>query len=258
MSRALAYLLAGTLGLMLYPRATAAESALVLPLPDSFGEIEAGTYDEAGKRVGDAQLRVEQLQGGDVRLEARSGIDGSASMVVTAELRPTPDGRGLRLVSQTSQSRDESGNALGRLAIDHLRRQASCTAPTQGAEPQILELPSRDRVVNVPHNLLFQSLAKGEAEEIRFQLLVCRSGARLIDAKATVAEGSEGIVEVRYDMELGPLLSRLAAPFLPRLSVWFDPAADGGWVGQRFPLFTSGPTVIVVRTGFDDELLPVR
>ncbi len=247
-------MLAGALGLGLLPRAGGAESALVLPLPDEFGEIDAGTFDEKGARVGDARLRVVQLPGGDVQLEARSGIEGSAEMLVTAHLRPTADGQGLRLISQSSQSKDEQGRPLGILAIDHLRREASCTPPS-GGEPQRLALPTPDRVVNVPHNLLFQSLASGDTDEIHFQIVLCRSGARIINARAKVVEGEGSVVEVRYDMDLGPLLSKIAAPFMPRLSVWFDPAAQGGWVGQRFPLFSQGPTVIVVRSGFDSQVL---
>ncbi len=258
MSRIPAWLLAGTLGLSLFSRAAAAESELVLPLPDRFGAIEAGTYDETGQRVGDAKLEVTRLPNGDVRLEARSEASGSSQTVVTAQLRPTADGRGLRLSSQTSRSKDEQGNDLGLLAIDHLKREASCAVPGSNGERQRLELPARDRVVNVPHNLFFQPLARGEIDELAFQLLLCRTGARLIDVKAKVAQDSDNVIEVRYDMQLGPLLSRLAAPFMPRLSVWFDPTEDGDWVGQRFPLFSKGPTVIVLRHGFDPELVGAR
>jgi hypothetical protein len=251
----LVLLLAGTLGPTLSPRAAEGESALVLPLPDRFGEIAADTFDEQGKRIGDASLTVTRLPDGEVLLEARSHAGASAQTVVTARLRPTEDGEGLRLISQSSRSRDEQGNDLGLLAIDHLGRKASCETPGKEGKLEKVELPARDRVVNVPHNLFFQPLVRGETEELAFQLLVCRTGARLIDVKAKVAGGSENVIEVRYDMQLGPLLSRLAAPFMPRLSVWFDPSENGNWIGQRFPLFSKGPTVIVLRHGFDPQQL---
>ncbi len=259
MSRLLPLLLAVAIGPILLPAllssAAWAESGVVLPLPDRFGEIQAGTFDEQGSRLGDAKLTVEQLPDGKVRLEARSRATGFSQTVVTALLEPTEDGRGLRMLSQTSRSKDEEGNDLGLLAIDHVRREASCAPNRPGGERAVIPLPSPDRVVNVPHNLFFQPLVRREVEELDFQLLLCRTGARLVDVKARIAEDSDEVIEVRYNMQLGPMLSRLAAPFLPRLSVWFDPQDPSGWVGQRFPLFSKGPTVIVVRTGFDPGVL---
>ena len=37
-------------------------------------------------------------------------------------------------------------------------------------------------------------------------------------------------MEIRYSLDFGPILSRLAAPFMPQLSFWFDESSPGdGW-----------------------------
>jgi hypothetical protein len=198
---------------------------------------------------------------GRVELEARSGIDGSARSTVSALMELAEGGQALRILSQRSESFDTSGASLGVLSIDHGARIASCAAPPDsGAPATTLELPVEDHVVNVPLNLLFQRLVTGETEEISFQVLLCRFGARLFDAharRASPAAGQNGLVEVRYELDLGPLLSPMAAPFLPTLSFWFDRDEPGAWVAHRMPLFSQGPTVFVVRSGVSPaRLLP--
>jgi hypothetical protein len=241
--------------------ATAArgESALLLPLPDSFGAIEAGTFDTHGQRLGAASMSVVRRPDGRVELRAQSGIEGGAGSRVSAVMEVAEDGRALRLLSQRSESFDLSGASLGLLTIDHEAGVARCGVPAgQTGEPVTVELPVHDRVVNVPLNLLFQRLVSGEEREVAFQVFLCRFGARILDARARVATprgASGGLVEVRYQLDFGPLLSTLAEPFLPTLSFWFDPDSPGAWVGHRMPLFSKGPTVLVVRSGFSPERL---
>ena len=69
--------------------------------------------------------------------------------------------------------------------------------------------------------------------------------------------GGEHVVEIRYQIDFGPMLSSLVAPFLPTLSVWLDAARPDPWLAHRVPLFSKGPTVVVTRTGFDPTLLGV-
>lgn len=243
----------------LAPSWAAAESAVRLPLPDTFGDIDAATYDDAtGARVGGALMSITRRDDGTIQIGARSGIEHSARTTVHAVLEPLEDGLSARPVLQWSESYDEHGLSLGILSIDHRRGVARCGAPESGTrETSVLQLPEHDHVVNVPLNLLFQSLVTGEQQEVDFQVLLCRFGARLIDATARVAHrpGAEGgPVEVRYQMDFG-MLSTLAAPFLPKLSFWFDESEPGAWVGHRMPLFSKGPTVLVVRHGFTPENL---
>lgn len=237
-----------------------AESALRLPLPDRFGDIDAGTFDAAGHRVGEARLSVVRLGDDQVELSARSGIEGAARSQVSARMELVDGGRALRLLSQRSESFDDSGASLGVLSIDHERREARCGAPPgSGEHDAVVELAKRDRVVNVPLNLLFQRLVTGEVPELDFEVLLCRFGARVIEAHARVATPAprpDGLVEVRYELDFG-MLSSLAAPFLPTLSFWFDRKSPGAWVAHRMPLFSKGPTVLVVRSDVSPErLLP--
>jgi len=237
----------------------AAESALELPAPDVLGQIQAETYDESGERVGSAELGISELPSGLYELRSSSGIDGSARARVRAELETLTNGQ-LRPVFQETEARDEQGRSLGLTTIDHRRRVATCGVPEgSDAVPVALALPAEDRVANVPLNLLFQPLVTGDQARIEFQVLLCRAGARLVDAHARVAQRLDRdaghLVEIRYDLDFGPVLSRLAAPFMPQLSFWFDESTPGGWVAHRMPLFSKGPTVLVVRNGFTPTAL---
>ena len=212
--------------------------------------------------MGEASLGVVQLESGNWQLRARSGIEGSAGTRMEAELAPNGHG-GARLLHQRSESHDENGISLGVMAIDHRRGVATCNPPPGSRdEPVEIELPRRDRVVNIPLNLLFEPLVRGERSEVDFQLLLCRvRGGRIVDAHATVANrrgaDADQVIEVRYELDFGPILSRLAAPFLPKLSLYFSEHSPGTWVGHRMPLFSKGPTVLVVRSGFDPAMLGV-
>lgn len=243
--------------LPLAPQPARAASALRLPVPSQFGVVPAATYDEHGHRIGSAHLVVEQLEGGRVRLFAESGIDGAERNVASALLERLPDGSGLRLLKQTSHSFDAAGQSLGMLRVDHVAGRAYCDpAPGDSRPAGELDLPTPDVVANVPMNLLFLPLVRGDRQEIDFELMTCSQGPRLVKATATVAErtktedGLRDVVEVRTRVDLGNrVLSALAAPFVPKLAVWFDPSAPGGWLAHRMPLFVKGPTVLVVRTG---------
>jgi len=239
-----------------------AESGLLLPVPHSYGVVPASTYDENGRRVGDAHLVMERLENGLVRMLAQSGIQGAERNVVTADLEFANGGSALRLVRQTSRSFDAAGQGLGQLTVDHRAREGTCEPPTgNGQQLQTLALPEHDTVANIPVNLLFLPLATGESDAVDFQIFLCRGKPRLVNAKATVArhvkteDGIRDIVEIQYDVDFGPLLSRMARPFMPKVAVWFDPQRPDGWLAHRMPLFAQGPTVMVVRTGIAPDLL---
>ena len=247
------------LGLVLCVGTTAnAGSAFRFPQPDWVGEIAAETYDEDGRHVGPAQMRIES-EGEQIRLAGRSAMREGAGVQFGATLERR--GETLALLDQFSESRDEQGRSLGRMTIDHRARVARCGVPAgSDAAPIELPLPNDDRVVNIPLNLLFEPLVDGQQETIEFQLLLCRvAGGRFVDARAWVepaAPPQTGAVQIRYEVDLGPILARLAAPFMPKLSFWFDPDSPGDWIGHRMPLFTSGPTVTIVRSGFAPQVLP--
>jgi hypothetical protein len=237
------------------------ESTLSLSQPESFGEVAADTYDEEGRRVGSANLRIERLTNGNVMIEVSTSIDGSARSAASAELAPNGSDGSLRLVRERTQAVDETQRQMGVTTIDHVAGVAQCGKPEgSDEEPVRVELPTNDRVVNVPLNLLFQPLVRGETDVIDFQVLLCRArGARIVNAQAKVAdaidEEGDRLVEIRYSLNFGPILSRLAAPFMPQLSFWFEGNSPGAWVGHRMPLFSKGPTVFVVRSGFSPNLL---
>lgn len=256
---ALALLVAGV------PRPAASESGLVLPMPARFGEIPAGTYDQAtGKRLGGGFIRVERNGNGQIRMEGETRIEGGAQTRVLAELARTDDGRGLRLLRQESRSLDVNGQPLGVLEVDHVAREGRCTGPPVNGKPpetRTISLSERDRVANIPLNLLFQPIVRGETDELRFQILLCGGGPRVVTAVARVADapaaasGGRQLVRIRYELSLPKLLAKVVQRWLPDLSFWFDPADAGAWIGHEMPLYSKGPTVLMIREGVTPGLL---
>ena len=252
-----AYLPAFTLSLLVCATQSYAESSLALPFPPELGEISANTYTENGQRVGPARMKIKAAPNGRVSIEAESGIEGGARTLAKADLVGVPGGK-LRPVYQSSQTFDQNGKPLGRLEIDHKKGIARCHSyqPKQsGFKSSVLTLPDNDRVANVPMNLVFQPLVRGQQKQIDFQLFVCRGGGRLIDVKASIADRSEkqsgkpGWVEVRYKFNIPKFLAWMATPLLPKLSFWFDENKQADWLGHRMPLYVDGPTVLVMREG---------
>ena len=126
---------------------------------------------------------------------------------------------------------------------------------------QRVPLPRHDRIANVPLNLLFDPLVKGDVSTVDFQILLCRGDAKLVDFQAKVVrredgtDGSEHLVEVRYGPDFGSVFSLLAKAVVPRLSFWFDPASPSPWIAHRMPLYADGPEVFVVRQGIETNTL---
>lgn len=246
------------------PDATA-RSTVVLPLPERFEEIAATTYDQdTGEALGGGFIRFERRDDGSVRMEGATGIDGGARTRVLAELAPLPDDSGLRLLRQESRSVDVSGQPMGVLEIDHVAGEGRCTGPAlNGTAPETktVVLPDDDRLVNVPLNLLFQPIVRGEEKEMRFQILLCGGGPRIVTAVARVADSGArrpdgaDLVRIQYELSLPKMLSRMVARWLPNLSFWFDPNEAGAWIGHEMPLYSKGPTVLMVRRGFTPALL---
>ena len=241
-----------------------AESELMLPYPTSFGKIPAATFDAGRHRIGDANLEIERLEDGTVRLYAESGFDGGARTIATATLVPIGDTNLLRPIFQQSRTLGANDELLGMMVIDHVTGEATCSYPHSdgdGMRTQRVPLPSHDRIANVPLHLLFDPLVKGDATTVDFQILLCRNRAKLVDFQARVVrrdedtDGSEHLVEVRYGPDFGTFFSLLAKAVVPRLSFWFDPAAPSPWIAHRMPLYAGGPEVFVVRQGIETNTL---
>ena len=241
-----------------------ADSGLMLPYPVSFGTIPAATFDAGRQRVGDANLRIEKREDGTVHIFAESGVDGGARTVATATLTPIGDTNLLRPIFQQSRSFGADNEPLGVMNIDHTTGEAICSRPGsdgEGMHTQRVPLPARDRIANVPLNLLFDPLVRGDVSKVDFQILLCRADAKLVDFQAKVvrrqdgSDGSEHLVEVRYGPDFGSVFSVLANAIVPRLSFWFDPASPSPWIAHRMPLYADGPEVFVVRQGIETNTL---
>jgi len=243
-----------------------AESRLLLQYPPNFGTFPATTYNADGERLGSAVFEISTRPDGNVHILLESEIEGSAGNVVEATLGAVvrKDGtRALRILHERSQSWDEAGKRLVLVEIDHVEGTASCIPADQSLahEAEVLRLPKKDRVANVPMNLLFLPLVQGKVREISYQSFLCRGGPRFMDFKA-YAERSQPkgsphpIVVVKFGPELGPMFSWIGNLVAPTLAFWFDANASGTYLAHRMPLFSKGPDVMIVRDGISPAVLP--
>jgi hypothetical protein len=174
-----------------------------------------------------------------------------------------PSAGGLRIVEERSQSTRADGVRLDLLVIDHMAGRASCIPDAGGeAKARTVDLPDRDRVVNVPMQLLFQPLVNGEIDEIRFQIVLCTDGPKLQDMIAVrgprfLSRDGREVVEIRYGPDFGKSVAYFASRLLPSFSFWFD-AKDGAYLGHRMPLHSKGPEVVLVRSGLTPKDLGVE
>ncbi|MEJ2687479.1 MAG: hypothetical protein P8124_09790 [Gammaproteobacteria bacterium] len=240
-----------TLLLVLACNAAHGASALVLPMPKRFGHIDAFTYDTAGHRNGKALLSLTRQADADVLLQVDMRLATGARTHLQALMRPIHRGRALRVVTERSASRNANGILIASMTIDHRAGFASCTDAAH--RTHTIRLPHPDRVLNVPLNLFLRPLAAGAEKRADFQTLACGKDIRLVDTRAQVTarvpagNGHPPLVRVRCRFQLGALLSALAGPFLPRLVFWFDAGGSGGWVAHHAPLYSNGPSILVLR-----------
>lgn len=244
------------------PATARAESQIRLPLFVGPPDLAATTFDPEGRAVGRSSFEIESLSEGLRKMRVRLGIDGGGrneAEVTLAPVSAAPPGSapspidGLRILEERSQSTRADGTRLDLLVIDHVAGRASCI-PDGGGPDQArhVELPDKERVVNVPMQLLFQPLVKGEVDEVRFQIVLCTGGPRIQDMIAVrgprrTREGRD-VLEVRYGPDFGSTVAFFASRVLPSFSFWFD-ARDGSYLGHRMPLHTKGPEVLLVRAG---------
>ncbi len=233
------------------------KSSLLLPYPPDIGHVPAVTFDSTGRAVGDSEFSLQALQNGRFLMRVSMSIKDGAENRIRAELETVATGENdsprLRILTERSQSFDADGRAMRLLFIDHTSGIASCTPAGGTTEDAVtIALPEDDRVANVPLNLLFLPLARGEVERVHFQLFVCQDGPRIHDFIALRGGpprefGDSSILEVRYGPDVGRVISWVASRILPRLSFWFDTNRDGTYVGHRMPLYSKGPDVLMIR-----------
>lgn len=228
-----------------------AASELRFVSPPRVGQIPAVTYDVDGHAIGRARLGMTRTDDG-LRLQVTTTLDDGERSLLRADMRRLPDGR-LQLTSQSARTYDRHGVLTRAMDIDHVHARGVCRLPS--GEVRTVPLPTHDRIANVPLNLLLRPLVRGTVNEVRFQTFVCGERVRILATEARrvgppAGEGGRsGPVEVRYRFDLGAGLSLLARPFLPHIRFWFDARRPNLWVGYRIPLYSDGPTVLVLRDG---------
>ena len=189
-------------------------------------------------------------------------IEGGGSTVSHATLAPIAsqlgatvgDGRvALQLIEERSLSTNAAGENFPLLIVDHAAKRVSCYPEGDATRPgRHLDLPDGDRLVNVPMQLLFLPLARGEIDFLRFEIATCGDGPAvhhmLAERGVPIERDGRRIVEIEYGPDVGKAVAWLAGGLLPSFSFWFD-AHDGTYLGHRMPIHRKGPEVTLVRQG---------
>ena len=227
-----------------------AESTIHFPVPELYGEKTAIVYDDNDSKIGKAFLSMKKINPDAVIVVVRILLDSGLNAEMKANLKLTGDKKSLHLISQQAYTINDEGHFQNRMFVDHINEEAVCINADN--DKFHLQLPGRDQIVNVPLNLLLKAVAAGEEDKVVFQTLVCGDKIELLDTsveRAAIREKTD-VVETRYRFDLGVFVSLLAMPFIPRISFWFESGYPYAWVGHRIPLYSNGPTVLVLRNDY--------
>lgn len=248
--------------LPLAPASALAESSLALRAGEPLEAIGATTFDERGRAIGRSSFEAWTEDDGSRRIKVTMGTDAGGRNVSQAILAPvagglagTPPTAGLelRVVEERSQSTTAEGRTLPLLVIDHRAGRVSCYDEGESESGgRHLEIGGDDRVVNVPMQLLFDPLVRGDIDAVRFQIAACNDGPVLHDMIAvrgkTRTRVGRKVVEIEYGPDFGETVAWFASRLLPSFSFWFD-ADTGAYLGHRMPLHRKGPEITLVRQG---------
>jgi hypothetical protein len=134
---------------------------------------------------------------------------------------------------------------------------ASCTEHVNGAvriRRSTLEVPADTYAGAAQLMLLVARLRQGERKRVRFHAFNCVPGPKIIPIEASVAAKRElwpmypgELARVEIQPDLG-WLGILIAPFIPKMSVWCDPADKWNYVGATFDRHYKGEHILTVRT----------
>lgn len=245
-----------------------AESAIMLYAARTLEAIGATTFDDSGNVVGQSSFELETEADGIRQMRVTLAIDDGGKNISQATLAPIDplaaaagalagdadaSGVALRLVEERSQATRSDGISLPLLVIDHRRGRVSCYPADQDRSAgKHLDIPPDDRVVNVPMQLLFMPLVRGEVDTLRFQIATCVPGPvlhKMIAVRSpTIVRDGRDIVQIKYGPDFGKTVAWFASRLLPSFSFWFD-ASDASYLGHRMPIHREGPEVLLVRSG---------
>ncbi len=225
-----------------------AESALRVPYPHPLGTFRATVYTLDGEAIGESQVDHLSREGGGVLLRSTTRVRGHLQQRLETYLEPVAGQVGLRPVWQRIDRSTGVGDERIVLHIDHRKHRAECRRP--GEPLEWVPLPDEDEIANVPMTLLLRPLAAGAVQTVEFQMVVCQRWSRIVGVRARATGARiEGAAELIYRFDIGPVLSTLFQPFLPKIRIWMNPDPPNLWIGHRLPLHPGGPTVLLIRNG---------
>ncbi|HUY38806.1 MAG TPA: hypothetical protein VMV13_08235 [Candidatus Binataceae bacterium] len=97
-------------------------------------------------------------------------------------------------------------------------------------------------------------LRRGGSGTLQMHVFSCAPSPKIFAVRVSITQAQAhsplsrpGVVEVDFKPDFG-WLNLIAAPFVPHLNAWFDPAHDWDFVGAALVRFYQGPNILLART----------
>jgi hypothetical protein len=231
--------------------------------PWIFKPADLEIYDAQGKQlIGHASYRVQgESTGETIRGEYRY-FDGQWD-VEEDRLRHVPGAAMPQMIQFNRTFYGADGATQRRTTVDLKTGNASCEvygdeANRGGTEIYTADLSfPADTFAGASLLIPFEaSLRDPSSSRVRFHVFTCVPEPRVIAIDTPVnrevsswplyAGGVAVKLEVQPDLGLG-LFNLIAAPFLPKISAWFDPQRQWDYAGGSNLRFYRGPRITLVR-----------
>jgi len=228
-----------------------------------FKPADLEIYDAAGKQlIGHASYRAQGINGGEVIKGEYRYLDGQWD-VEEERLEHVAGGAMPQMVEFNHTFYAADGTMERRTTVDLKTGNCSCEIYNDEANPEGNEIHAANlsfpadtfagASLLIPLETGLRNLSEAR---LKFHVFTCVPEPRVIaidtrvDRAVTKWPLYAGGVAVRVDFQpdfgLG-LFNLLAAPFLPKISAWFDPARDWDYAGGSSLRFYRGPRITLVR-----------
>jgi hypothetical protein len=220
-------------------------------------------YDAHGKQlIGHASYRAQEINGGEIIKGQYRYFDGQWD-VEEERLEHGESGAIPQMMEFNHTFYAADGTMQRRNTVDLKTGNSSCEVYNDRSVPESNEIHAAN--LSFPADTfagasllipLETGLRNLSDERLKFHVFTCVPEPRVIAIDTPVdravtkwplyAGGVAVRVDVQPDLGLG-LFNLIAAPFLPKISAWFDPSRDWDYAGGSSLRFYRGPRITLVR-----------
>ena len=171
-------------------------------------------------------------------------------------LKPEPSGYSPILVRHEYSSFNSDGSPQFDESLDPASGFASCAQNVNGTKRvyrATLEVPSDTYAGATQLMLIVSRLRRGVRQTVSFHSFNCVPAPKIFLISVTIPSQREEwpmypgrLIKLEIQPNFG-WLNALIAPFLPKLSFWFDPQDDWNYVGGTYDRYYKGPHILSVR-----------